>query len=483
MHKLLFSAALSAGLAAFAGTSPSVTGVTWTQDANTRLVTVSYTLAGAPAVVTLDITTNGPNGWVSIGGENISGGLLPTVPPWGDVNRRVIGDGVKKIYWRPDRAWEGHLVLPDNARAEVRAWALDDPPDYMVVNLLSNVTDRLTFYTGPEWLPGGILSNYVYRMTSMPMRRIRAGGVTWTMGSSDPAPYSRTDVTPKLAVAEFPHSVTLPSDYYIGVFELTQKQFEMVRTDTKGSSHFTDYNSKDGLLRPVESSINYWYLREYTPTSDGKAEDERYMYPADPSPESPIGNLRAMTGLKFDLPSEAQWEFAARGLHGEGYWGDGTKVTISSDDGFWNDPGLKARYGYSGSTPPQSTPSAVGGTARVGMYPPNSFGLYDMTGNVGEWCLDWRFGDNNAQRVADYKALNGAVNAKGKYWADGTTVGSHRVRRGGGYSAAAVCCRPAYRPGGYCEAPFDRANYQSTAKNQDTGARLCCPATLVQEEE
>ena len=467
----------------------SVTGVSWSQDADTRLVTVNYTLLGGPAIVTVDVATNGPNGWASIGGENVSGGRLPSVPPWGDVNRRIVGDGAKQIFWRPDRAWPGHRILPSNARFEVRAWNLDDPPDYMVVNLLSNITDRLTFYTGPEWLPGGILSNYVYRLTSMPMRRIRAGGVTWTMGSTSPAPYTRTDVSPKLYVAEIPHSVTLPADYYIGVFELTQKQFEMIRTDTSGGSYFTDYNSHDGMLRPVESSINYWFLREYTRdvfVASGnkvpKNEDERYQYPSNPSPESAIGNLRTMTGLKFDLPSEAQWEFAARGLHGEGYWGDGTPVTISSEDDYQNDPGLLARYGYTGATPAQSTTSAAGGTARVGSYPPNSFGLYDMDGNVSEWCLDWAFNDNTKQLIEAYTALNGAVNANGKYLADGTTVGQYRVRRGGNFTSPAVCCRPAYRASTSSVAPFVR-NTTGVGTGIDTGARLCCPATLVQEEE
>ena len=92
----------------------------------------------------------------------------------------------------------------------------------------------------------------------------------------------------------------------------------------------------------------------------------------------------------------------------------------------------------------------------MGSYAPNSWGLYDMHGNVWEWCLDWF--------AADITGLGGAVN---------TAAGSTRVRRGGGWNAVAGYCRAARRSD---IAPAARSNY--------VGFRLAlpvCPAGLSKQ--
>lgn len=480
MHKLLFSAALSAGLSVLAVASPSVTGVTWTQDADTRLVTVNYTLAGAPAVVTFDFLTNG----VSIGGANVTGGDVPKPQPVGDVFKRVTTDGAHAFTWRPDRAWGDHLA---EGELNVKAWALDDPPDYMVYNLADGVTDRLSFYPGVEWLPGGPVANTAYATTSILMRRIHAGGVTWTMGSYNPtaaAGYPKVN-------DEKSHLVTLASDYYIGVFEVTMAQFKKV-----GGISTDFYFTNDDKVRRPAGRLSYTMIREAkSGTGTGVSvypSQEEYRYPNPPSPDTFLGKLQAQSGIAFDLPGEAQWEFAARGGHGDGYWPDGTAwafsqmVTNNNVVYYMDDVNLHghARFKRSNADPTEAniySATVSNGTAIVGSYSPNGFGLYDMLGNVSEWCQDWY--------ASDITGLNGAVNANGLNYKDGaadktveTADKGTRVMRGGSYITAATCCRPGYRASGINSSLVPscvNTYFTQTLSNIGYGGfRLMCPIDL-----
>ena len=156
--------AVGAALSAFA--DPAVQSVNMAQS-DDRTVTISYTLSEAPAVVTLDIVTNG----VSIGGENIQ-------YVTGDVNRKVSGKESYTIKWRPDFSWQGNLAA---AQAVVTAWPLDNTPDYMVVDLTASKTDNVRYYASTNFFPGGLMANRKYRTTSIVMRKILAKGVTWWM--------------------------------------------------------------------------------------------------------------------------------------------------------------------------------------------------------------------------------------------------------------------------------------------------------------
>ena len=158
----------------------TVTGFTQADD---RTVTVKYKLENAPAVVTMDVETNGPNGWVSIGGEAICGtyGAAPT----GDVWKKITEDGADyTITWHPDLTWADHKITDNGARVVVTAWALDNTPDYMAINLVQSGDDAIRYYPGAEYVPGGVLGNKAYRTTSLLMRKIMAKGVTYTMGAS-----------------------------------------------------------------------------------------------------------------------------------------------------------------------------------------------------------------------------------------------------------------------------------------------------------
>ena len=165
--------------------------------------------------------------------------------------------------------------------------------------------------------------------------------------------------------------------------------------------------------------------------------------------ESFLGILRAKTGLPFDLPTEAQWEYACRA---------GTETALNSGKNLtdkYECPNMAAvgRYWYNGGEEGlvDTSCDTSAGTAAVGSYLPNAWGLYDMHGNVWELCLDW----------------DGSYDPGDAVDPVGPASGSYRVLRGGGWGRYAQYCRSAGRN---CNNPSNRGN--------NVGLRLCCSAGL-----
>ena len=422
---LSLAACAAASLAKADGLVPSVSGVTMAQTAHSRTVTIAYTLADAAAYVTLDIQTNATDtadgAWVSLGGANVCNAT-------GDVWKKV-ATGSHTITWRADKSWRGFKL--SNARAVVTAWSVDNPPPYLVVDLSETGgagTER--HYPSVEFLPGGLLTNPDYRTSKIVMRKIPAADVTWTMGSA-------STEKGRSSAKEALHAVTFESNYYLGVFEVTQAQWSLVQTARPTPSYYTVSRE----MRPVEM-IAYNEIRN---AANSTTADTAYYWPKGPNPGSFLGLLRTKTGLLFDLPSEAQWEFACRAGQGSGVWNDGSPIVNSDDDANLYRLG---RYGYNGGKIRQddgtfATPAAdcdvTNGTAIAGSYEPNAWGLYDMHGNVWEWCLDWY--------EADITARGGAVNVDPDNPANTLSgaAGTKRVRRGGSWGYGAGGCRAAGR--------------------------------------
>ena len=439
IKKLTAAALAAATSAALPAAVPEVSGVTMEQSA-TRRVTITYTLADAPAVVTLDVQTNANTsaaaddpGWTSIGGEAVWNAQ-------GDVWKKV-ETGSHTITWRPDHSWPDHKIAAGGARAVVTAWALDNTPDYMAVDITATGgADTQTYYPAADFVPGGV-TNADYKTSVLLMRKIMAKGVTWTMGS--------VAETNRVAANEETHRVALTNNYYIGVYPVTQTQWQQV------TGYNPSYFTADQTMRPVEN-VSYMDIRQGKGTASTAASATGGVYPADPYGDSFLGLLRKKTGIDdFDLPSEAQWEFAARAGNGEGHWGDGS-VMAMQDTGTDSNLNRLGRYlnnpsSNSTNSPAASIAPSVGGTAIVGSYAPNAWGIYDMHGNVWEWCLDWY--------AADIAALNGAVN---------TVSSVPRILRSGSWRGMAWFGRPAYR--GTHGKPIDRS--------WDNGFRVVCTAGL-----
>ena len=193
-------------------------------------------------------------------------------------------------------------------------------------------------------------------------------GGTFTMGATSEQKKPDDDEKPT-------HRVSL-SSFYIGKYEVTQALWKAVM-----GSNPSRFEGDNLPVERVSWNDCQTFLRK----------------------------LNAMTGKNFRLPTEAEWEFSARGGNlSRGYQYSGSKKI---DDVAWyrNNSGSK--------------------THNVGTKAPNELGIYDMSGNVWEWCQDWE----------------GSYSSSAQTNPKGPSCGSFRVVRGGGWNFIAGCCRVAFR--------------------------------------
>ena len=230
-------------------------------------------------------------------------------------------------------------------------------------------------------VPAVVIDGNTYTINGVSFEMIPVEGGTFRMGSYDGV----SDEKPV-------HYVTL-SDYAIGKTEVTQALWKAVM-----GSNPSKFKGDDNL--PVES-VNWHDCQDF------------------------ISKLNQLTGKQFRLPTEAEWEYAARG----GNRSKGYKYSGNND--------IDAVAWYGGNSGDKTHP--------VGTKHPNELGIYDMSGNVLEWCQDWYGGYSSSSETNP----------------TGASSGSDRMGRGGSFFRNAGGCRTT-----------DRGNTSPYSRFSSLGLRL-----------
>ena len=197
---------------------------------------------------------------------------------------------------------------------------------------------------------------------------------------------------------EVPHQATLTKDFYIGRTEVTQAQWNAVMGNNP-----SEFKGDDLPVEKVSWNDAMEFCEKLNSTG------------------------KAPSGWKFTLPTETQWEFAARG----GNKSNGFKYSGGND--------LDEVAWYSNNSNSSTHP--------VGQKDANELGLYDMSGNVYEWCLDTENGDSST--------------LKAEFTRDNWTSTTQKALRGGQWGSSASACRP-----------LRRISLFSGSRNNDLGFRL-----------
>ena len=372
MNRFLLAGASVLAFAAAEAATVSI--ISCEQDEASGFVSVSYELSDGPAIVTFGL-------------KDPDGSALPgvcTSATRGAINRKL-DSGSYSFTWLPGEMCAA-TDLSAGAKVVLTAWAESNPPQFMAVD---PALGEVSYYETKDQVPGG-LTGIANKSSRIVFRRIAAKGRTFAMGS-DESDDGHLD-------NETVHQVTLTNDFWLGVFPVTQGQYKEISNGSNPSfAHASAYSCRypNGAWRPVEQ-VTFATLRG---SSGADWPNNGHAVAS----TSIIGVLRDRTGNdRFDLPTEAEWEFACRA---------GTTSALNNGNDWSKNNVNEIAWTQANSLTGDAAASIVG------LKEPNAWDLYDMHGTVAELCLDWYSDDLGGESVTAPV---------------GPTSGTDRVVRGGG---------------------------------------------------
>ena len=334
-----------------------------------------------------------------------------------------MSSGHYRVTW--DAAADGVKGRFDNSAFSARL--VHHPAVYMVVDVTEGTSAEYYPVTYFDGAPSDGFTNDVYKTSKIVLRRMFPDGY---VAGSPTVEKGRQD-------GEAQHRVILTNAFYIGIYEITQQQYLKVMGENESRAQVD-------LRRPVEY-VSYTSVRGGSwPETDSPAPDsfmDRLRQKCKSADESGAYTV-PVTG--FDLPTEFQWEYACRGGTTTPFNNGVDCATDQDEQTRQLDKLGRNKHNRSDDKGGFSTAHTV-----VGLYEPNAWGLYDMHGNVWEWCRDFYLDD-----VAGLRQVVEPV---------GAPSGTKRVVRGAGWDDGVVSGRSARRNG---IAESTRAN--------DVGFRLIC---------
>lgn len=380
------------------------------------IVTVKYTLT-EDAVVTARFFAGGD--WLESKYVTILSG---------DINKKVLATGAnetRSFVWkgRKENLPEAMRTDFSDAKVELKAWALGAPPTYMVIDLGAygtTPTEGPHYYATKDDVPGGI-TDRMYMTEKLLMFKVPARHVTWWMGCKDDGSDNERRSEERY------HQVVFSDDYYIGVYEVTQAQgLRLFNTRCRDSKFWSNtHTPEENDYRPM-CGFGYDSYRGSTSTPDSA-----------PAADSWFGKLKTRFGISFDVPTEAQWEYACRAGEANSYTYGNYRANETNT---WSSQNSDYGDGDKGLTRP------------VNRWYPNKWDLYDMPGNVFELCRDlWaEYEYEDGKPVIDPLSTSSAGNP---------------VVRGGAYNQNVPMTRSPRRHA-----------YARDSTEWGLGVRLSCPA-------